>query len=442
MKQTVYSVTEYGALADGKTLATAAIQRTIDACAAAGGGVVLIPDGTFLFGTIWLRSHVELRLSSGAVLLASPDLDDYNTEDAYPQNWGCPNEQWNASHLIIAHEVEDVAITGTGVIDGNGTVFFEEPDYGLADGTPANAWRYYTWAEGFALAKDKTRLRPGQAIAVIESRDVRLEDFTVRNVTCWACFLYGCDNVTVRGLRIKNPPYFVNTDGVDVDSCAHVTVFDCEIDTGDDAIAVRGSNARLKNNRKICEDVTVKNCRLASSSSAVRVGVGVGDIDGLTLSDLIITRGAVGVNLQGNWANGSTGIHHVTVRRVTASGLAYPLTVSAGKYKTIDHITVEDFTAHACATLALSAAVPGNVSDVTLRRVSVCLKERPLGVPYTPAILAERGNAMLEANGVTRLSLDSVALTADPETAAAWADTARFSKCPGLSVQGLTFSEI
>ena len=86
-----YSIIDFGAAAGGETLCTAAIQAAIDACAAAGGGRVIVPAGLYRTGTIFLRSHVELHLQHGARLKASTNLDDYNADDAYPQNSGCAN---------------------------------------------------------------------------------------------------------------------------------------------------------------------------------------------------------------------------------------------------------------------------------------------------------------------------------------------------------------
>ncbi len=237
---------------------TKAIQAALDACGAAGGGTVVVPAGTFVTGTIWLRSHVELHLQHGAVLLASPDLDDYNKEDAYPQNWGCGEEEWNASHLILAIEAEDVAITGSGTIDGNGKVFFTAP----------KPYDPFIWRDGLALARDQERLRPGQTIVFCESHNIRLRDFAIRDATCWCIFLHGCEDVSINGLKINNTSYAANTDGIDIDCSRNVTVSDCIIDTGDDAITLRGSPGKLKDKTRVCENIVVSNCVVASSSTA------------------------------------------------------------------------------------------------------------------------------------------------------------------------------
>ena len=95
-------VRTFGAVGDGVAKDTAALQGALDACGALGGGTVVVPPGTYLTGTLWLRSHVNLRLEHGAVLKGSPDLADYNAPDAYPQNWNSKREGWSAKHLLIA----------------------------------------------------------------------------------------------------------------------------------------------------------------------------------------------------------------------------------------------------------------------------------------------------------------------------------------------------
>ena len=121
------NILDYGAIADGKTLCTEQIQTAIDACFATGGGRVSVPCGTYYSGTIWLKSNVELHMEHGSVIKASEDLEDYNALDAYPQNFSVKEmENWVGKHLVVAHECENVAITGTGTFNGNGAVFMGE----------------------------------------------------------------------------------------------------------------------------------------------------------------------------------------------------------------------------------------------------------------------------------------------------------------------------
>ena len=191
-----YNIIDYGALSDGKTLATSAIQAAIDDCYKNGGGRVVIPSGNFYSGSLFLKDNVELHLEHGATLTASESMDDYNADDAYVQNYGFAPEQWRAKHLIMAVECKNVAITGSGVIDGNGDSFRAEPKI--------NQNYPYSWRFGMAHVKDINVMRPGQLICFIESRDVLVDGITLRNTSCWCIFIHGCEFVRVSRITVLN----------------------------------------------------------------------------------------------------------------------------------------------------------------------------------------------------------------------------------------------
>lgn len=147
MNSTGYNILEYGAVPGGSKINTKAVQAAVDACAENGGGRVLVPAGTFLTGTIFLKDNVELHLAAGAVLKGSPDLADYNADDCIPQNRVFAAEQVTGGHLIIAAEVRNVSITGPGTIDGNVFAFL--------DGfSPSDSWNGHdSWGRGGASSK-------------------------------------------------------------------------------------------------------------------------------------------------------------------------------------------------------------------------------------------------------------------------------------------------
>ena len=104
------------------------IQAAIDQAAAQGGGRVVVPAGEWTTGTLEMRSHVELHLQKGAILKGGTKEADYDRNDVFPENFWSPGEEWSGGHLILGYKVEDVAITGEGVIDGNGPAFFGDCD--------------------------------------------------------------------------------------------------------------------------------------------------------------------------------------------------------------------------------------------------------------------------------------------------------------------------
>ncbi len=258
------NIRDFGAVGDGKTKDTAAIQKALDR-----GGTVIVPPGTFLAGTLYLRDNTELRLEPGATLLASPDPADYNADDFCVQNRVHKSEWASGAHFIVAVEVHNVAITGPGRIDGNRSAFFELP------GSMHRIWN------------TPCKYRPGQMLFFCECRDVTLTDVEMTNYPYWCCFLHGCEYVTIRGLRIRNHKFVCNSDGIDIDCCRCVTVSDCLIETGDDCITIRGNVSPLKR-PLACEHVVVSNCVLSSLCNGIRIGVGSGTIRDIAFSNLTI----------------------------------------------------------------------------------------------------------------------------------------------------------
>jgi len=312
------------------TLETARWQAEIDAAAAKGGGRVVVGPGIHPVGTLWLRSNVELHLAEGAVLLASADKADYNALDAYPENSSCPIENWVGRHLIIAHSVTNVALTGKGVIDGNGEAFFEERVwfvgvYGRRDkmrgdeptstGEPFAVWRY-----GIRWSKAWDDPRPGQMVQFIKCRDVRVEGVKLRNAPCWNLHIWGCDRAHVSDVTVRASRSAANTDGIDIDCSADVTVERCDIDVGDDGVTFRGAEKRL-GIVKPCERVTVRDCSIAACSSPFRLGVGTGLVRDILIENVRVWRGGGVLTYSCAYENrGGCDVENVTVRNLVAEG--------------------------------------------------------------------------------------------------------------------------
>ena len=115
-----------------------------------------------------------------------------------------------------------------------------------------------------------------------------VNDISIVDSPCWSCYLLGCEGVQIRGIKVKNPIWMLNSDGLDVDSSRFVTISDCIIETGDDAITLRGCEHRVKNKNMHCEFVTVTNCVLSTGICAFRIGVGQGHIRHATISNIAI----------------------------------------------------------------------------------------------------------------------------------------------------------
>lgn len=292
----VYDIRDFGASTGAAPGVNAkAVQKALDDCSRTGGGRVVVPEGVWNTGTIWMRSGVELHLKRGAMLKASSDLADYNDEDAYPENWRSVSEEWNGKHLIIAREAENIAITGPGTIDGNSGVFFEDKPRQFNPKAKG-------WTLGMRKARDRVNLRPGQMIVMVKCRDIFVGDgLRVQNATCWCLHLYGCTNAVVRGYVVRNGRTDGNTDGIDIDCSHNVSVSDADIFTGDDGIAIRAYGRLFVGGAKAappCTDIRIANCNLTAEAQGIRIGVGEGLIRNVKVDGVTVHHGNNGVSFE------------------------------------------------------------------------------------------------------------------------------------------------
>lgn len=335
-----YNVREYGAIGNGQAKDTQSLQRAIDACESAGGGTVLVPAGLYLTGTLYLKSDVELRLSAGATLIASPDREDYNRDDQFPENKVFARENVTGAHLIIAYNQVNVSITGQGTIDGNSERFFGA----LPEGKTAS-YRYKTGS--FAILD----WRPGQMIWFCRCRRVAVRDVKLIRSTYWNLFLLGCEDVQVRGITIDNPAGTQNGDGIDIDCSRNVTVSDCIIRSGDDCITIRANKRVLEQSTGLSENIAVANCVLSSPTCAFRLGVGDGEIRNCTISNIVVREARTAVNMVCRYSGGSK---HGTL---------------------MEQIHFSDFTADVCMPIVMvageAATAPAGMRDISFSRFRI-----------------------------------------------------------------------
>jgi polygalacturonase len=232
------NVRTFGAVGDGTTKDTAAFQKALDICSAAKGGEVVMPVGNYLIGSIELKSYTNLRLEKGAHLIGSPDLDDY---PVIKVRW---EGHWIDGHraLIFAQNAGHFGIVGPGKISGNP-----------------------------ALGGREMPRRP-VIIELINCIDVRLEGFATEHKSMWSIHPTYCVNFTAKNLVIRSTGG--NGDGIDVDSCKNVRIESCDIDTGDDCIAIK-SGRGMEGYRlaRPTEDVLISGCTLGDNNFAC-IGIG------------------------------------------------------------------------------------------------------------------------------------------------------------------------
>jgi len=217
---------------------TAKWQGAIDAAAARGGGRVTVPAGVHRVGGLLLRSNVELHLEAGAELNAVTGMENYRRVEL-PYSEGV----WSA--VVMGVGVTNVAVTGTGVINGRGGTWPEPTEEDFKHGCQ----------EG---------LRP-RGLFFSEAKDIRLSDFTLKDSACWGIVLKACDGVVARRVKIDSHANW-NNDGFDLEA-RNVLIEDCEADTGDDAFCIKSNDPKF-----VCENIVFRRCTARGQANAFKIG--------------------------------------------------------------------------------------------------------------------------------------------------------------------------
>lgn len=300
-----FDVRRFGAAGDGASDDTRAVQGAIDAAGAAGGGRVLLSNGVYRCGSLFLASGVDLHLAADARLLGSDDPADYVRRPPLRHADPAKMPRNDGAALLTADACRNVSITGTGVIDGNGLAFVEEkPDpsrgvwrhwlsrLGLGDRNPEWDWT------GWRYRRRTDRVPPPRVVMLLGCSDVAVRDVTMTNQPAgWSYWVSDCDRVTFERAKILADVRYPNNDGIHINASRDVRVSDCEIETGDDSIVVRANCVTLKENRP-CARVLVRNCRLRSFANGIRLGwVNDGTIRDVTFRDIEIHDSATGIGL-------------------------------------------------------------------------------------------------------------------------------------------------
>ena len=288
-------LTDFGATGDGVTLCTEAFEQAFDKLEKLGGGRLVVPDGIWFTGPIGLRSHTELHLADNAVIVFSADQDLYpiistNFEGLDMQRCIAP---------IHALDATDIAITGKGIIDGNGTPWRELKKRKVGD----DIWKPTvkaggvlsddgkTWfpdegykkarltagslnkqADSLDLQEIKTFLRP-VLVSLRRCENVLLEGVTFQNSPAWNIHPLWCKNVVVKDIVVRNPHYSTNGDGIDIEACENVYVTGSSFDVGDDAICIKsGKDQDGRRYGKTCQNLVIENCTVYHGHGGFVIG--------------------------------------------------------------------------------------------------------------------------------------------------------------------------
>ncbi|MBQ3119115.1 MAG: right-handed parallel beta-helix repeat-containing protein [Clostridia bacterium] len=244
-RETMRDVRDFGATGDGKTDDTESLQKAIDECAATGT-VLKFSPGIYRTGTIFLRDNSKIVIKRGAVISGIPELSAYAN---YGGTFVDAVNRIRGKAILVACDVKNIEISGHGKITGNGHEFDKE-----------------------------TNDRPF-LVRFVNSEDIKVSDIRMEESVSWCFHIDKCKNVYVHGIKVYNRGN-ENNDGIDIDSSENVTLINCDVSSGDDAICLKSTS------RRVCRDIYVKNCKISTECGGFKIGTeSVGDYENIVCED-------------------------------------------------------------------------------------------------------------------------------------------------------------
>lgn len=300
-------VTTYGAKGDGLTVNTTAIQKSIDACAASGGGKVIFPAGHFMSATIVLKSNVTLYLSDGCTLTGVKGAANYPYQQVSIPFYG---ENWAKQALIFAHQAENIGIEGPGTIDGQGASF-----------------------EINTIKKPDRYMNRPYLIWFVACKKVSVKQVHLRNSAFWMQHYLGCEDVVIDGISIWNHSN-KNNDMIDIDGCKNVRITNVNGDSDDDGLTLKSTS------KLISENIVISNCVFSSHCNGLKFGTeSTGGFRNVTISNIVIKPSAQLTTIYGKPA-GNSGIslemvdggimENISISNVVIDGPQVPLFIRLG----------------------------------------------------------------------------------------------------------------
>lgn len=403
-------ITDMGAVPDGQTVNTVAIQRSLNAISARGGGEVVIPAGNFVSGSIVLGPRTTLRFEKDAILTGSPNIADYPIINV---RW---EGEWRPGHraLIFANNVDHIAVIGEGKIIGPPQALANLRPNAGGRGAPARGPATTQAAAGRggrgggAQAGDA---RGPSIIEPIECRDVHLEGFSIQYARMWNVHLTYCQDVVVRNVTIRSDISQSNGDGIDIDSCKTVLIEGCDIETGDDAICLKsGRGMEAARIARPTEDVIIRNCKLSCPRFAC-IGFGTemsGGIRNVRVENTTFGRSVNAIFIKSRTGRGgfienitfdgmdvSVDVQHLIEFDLITKGIvAYETVEGQDGFPRVANITLKNVKTNAAAiVLGTSIAPVKPVENFTLSDVT--------GTSQTGIKLANMNNVVLKNIAVT-----------------------------------------
>ena len=354
----VFNVRTYGAKGDGQTLDTAAIQSALDACAAAGGGRVEVPAGTYLIKPIVLKSNgLTFQLDAGATLQATDNFSDFDS----------PEKPGAVVPLISANGLTDLTITGQGTIDGAGAKWW--PDVRVAK----------------QAGKPETRHRP-RLVNLSKCLNTLVENITLQNSPSFHLVPSDCEDMTIDGVTIRAPFDSPNTDAIDPSTCRHLHILRCVLDVGDDNVAIKSGHVDAAHPNAACEDILVENCTFLHGHGMSIGSETTGGVKGLTVRNCTFTSTVSGIRIKTDRTRGGT-VADCTYTDLTMTDVNIPVSITCYYPKVppedttepvtdrtphFQNITISNLTATGAQTAGLLIGLPESpINGLTLQNINI-----------------------------------------------------------------------
>lgn len=277
---TIINIVDYGAVGDGQTDVSKCFDQAIAAAAKVGGGIIYVPAGTYRTTSIRLESNMTLDISPGAILSFVTNQDQYPVVSSRWEGWS----QEVYQSCIYAENAENITVCGGGTLEGNG-----------AD-----------WWDLFQNNREQLKYPRPKLISFEKCNRITIKDIQLLNSPSWTVNPILCHNITVDNISIVNPADSPNTDGIDPESCSNVRISNCNIDVGDDCIAIKAGTEDA-NEKVACENITITNCTMIHGHGGVVIGSEMsGDVRNVTISNCIFKQTDRGIRLKTRRGRGGT----------------------------------------------------------------------------------------------------------------------------------------
>ncbi len=437
-----FNVVDYGAIGDGKTMNTEAIAKAISACANAGGGQVVIPAGIWLTGPIQLKSNLNLHVEKGALVIFSPNRKDY----PLIETWYEGRPEYRCMSPIFGENLENFAITGEGVFDGSGEAWRPVKKFkmterqwkellasgGIVDQKGTTWWPSEAAMNGAEYLENlkKTNPQPQRGEDYEKVRDylrpvllqlrqckkVLLDGPTFQNSPAWNLHPLMSENITIRNITVRNPWYSQNGDGLDLESCRNVAVYNCRFDVGDDAICLKSGRDEAGRRRGMpTENVQIYDCVVYHGHGGFVIGSEMsGGVRNIEVRDCVFIGTDTGLRFKSTRGRGGV-VENIYIKRIfmkdiPAAAITFNMYYS-GQAPIVEPGQATGFDAEQAVPVSEETPQFKNIfiSDVIARGAAMAVELQ--GLPEMPLHGIELKNVSISAEkGLIAVNADQVKL--------------------------------